>query len=114
MKYLLLLILVYPSILWAEMVCPLLEGCPIRKGGCVGCIESDPIQTESPKPVILSEDESVKNKKPQQKQERLNKFWVGTLWKCVVGCWEGVGYWDDGGNCYDKDRNLIVDKSVRC
>ena len=24
--------------------------------------------------------------------------WVGTLFECIVGCKEGVKYWDDGGN----------------
>ena len=33
--------------------------------------------------------------------------WVGTLFKCIVGCKEGVSYWDDGGNEYDKNLNLI-------
>ena len=33
--------------------------------------------------------------------------WVGTLWKCVVGCKVGVSYWDDGGNEFDKNLNLI-------
>ena len=33
--------------------------------------------------------------------------WVGTLFKCIVGCKEGVSYWDDGGNEFDKNLNLI-------
>ena len=33
--------------------------------------------------------------------------WVGTLFKCIVGCEEGVSYWDEGGNEFDKNLNLI-------
>ena len=33
--------------------------------------------------------------------------WVGTLFKCIVGCKEGVSYWNDGGNEFDKNLNLI-------
>jgi len=33
--------------------------------------------------------------------------WVGTLFECIVGCKEGVKYWDDGGNEFDKNLNLI-------
>ena len=34
--------------------------------------------------------------------------WVGTLFKCIVGCKEGVSYWDEGGNEFDKNLNLIL------
>ena len=43
------------------------------------------------------------NKKPITRKNN----WVGTLWKCVVGCKEGVSYWDDGGNEFDENLNLI-------
>ena len=43
------------------------------------------------------------NKKPITRK----KNWVGTLWKCVVGCKVGVSYWDDDGNEFDENRNLI-------
>ena len=33
--------------------------------------------------------------------------WVGTLFKCIVGCKEGVSYWDEGGHEFDKNLNLI-------
>ena len=33
--------------------------------------------------------------------------WVGILFECIVGCKEGVKYWDDGGNEFDKNLNLI-------
>ena len=36
-----------------------------------------------------------------------DRNWVGTLFKCIVGCKEGVKYWDEGGNEFDKNLNLI-------
>ena len=33
--------------------------------------------------------------------------WVGTIFKCIVGCKEDVKYWDEGGNEFDKNLNLI-------
>ena len=33
--------------------------------------------------------------------------WVGTLFKCIVGCKENVKYWDEGNNEYDKNLNLL-------
>ena len=33
--------------------------------------------------------------------------WVGTLFECIVGCKENVKYWDDGGNEFDKNLNLL-------
>ncbi len=33
--------------------------------------------------------------------------WIGTLFECIVGCKEGVKYWDEGGNEFDKNLNLI-------
>ena len=35
------------------------------------------------------------------------KNWVGTLFECIVGCKENVKYWDEGGNEFDKNLNLI-------
>ena len=44
-----------------------------------------------------------KDRKPITRERN----WVGTLFKCIVGCKEGVSYWDDGGNEFDKNLNLI-------
>ena len=44
-----------------------------------------------------------KDRKPITRERN----WVGTLFKCIVGCKEGVSYWDDGGNEFDENRNLI-------
>ena len=32
---------------------------------------------------------------------------LGALFECIVGCKEGVKYWDAGGNEFDKNLNLI-------
>ena len=44
-----------------------------------------------------------KDRKPRKR----GRIWVGTLFKCIVGCIEGVSYWDEGGNEFDKNLNLI-------
>ena len=44
---------------------------------------------------------------PSKVSQSEGRYWVGTLWKCVVGCKEGVSYWDEGGNEFDKNLNLI-------
>ena len=44
----------------------------------------------------------------QSKDRKPNKRnWVGTLFECIVGCKEDVKYWDEGGNEFDKNLNLI-------
>ncbi len=44
----------------------------------------------------------------QFKERRPKKRnWVGTLFECIVGCKEGVKYWDEGGNEFDNNLNLI-------
>ena len=53
---------------------------------------------QPPSKVSHSED-----RKPRKRERN----WVGTLFKCIVGCKEGVGYWDEGGNEFDKNLNLI-------
>ena len=53
---------------------------------------------DTPSRVSQSED-----RKPITRERN----WVGTLFKCIVGCKEGVSYWDEGGNEFDKNLNLI-------
>jgi hypothetical protein len=36
-----------------------------------------------------------------------DRNWVGILFECIVGCKENVKYWDEGGNEFDKNLNLI-------
>ena len=44
-----------------------------------------------------------KDRKPKKRERN----WVGTLFECIVGCKENVKYWDEGGNEFDKNLNLI-------
>ena len=44
-----------------------------------------------------------KDRKPRKRERN----WVGTLFECIVGCKENVKYWDEGGNEFDKNLNLI-------
>ena len=44
-----------------------------------------------------------KDRKPIKRERN----WVGTLFECIVGCKENVKYWDEGGNEFDKNLNLI-------
>ena len=44
---------------------------------------------------------------PSRVSQSEGRNWVGTLFKCIVGCKEGVKYWDEGGNEFDKNLNLI-------
>jgi len=45
---------------------------------------------------------------PSRVSQSEGRNWVGTLFKCIVGCKEGVSYWDEGGNEFDKNLNLIL------
>ena len=128
-----LFLLFIPFIGKSEMVCLSLAGCKIEieTGECKTCVHKENLliedytgeqmkkqikvkKTTPEKSMLKKMPKLVPNKKPEKQKKKRSKFWVGTLWKCVVGCWEGVGYWDDGGNCYDKNVKLIEDKSVRC
>ena len=51
-------------------------------------------------PTKVSQSKDIKPRKRERN-------WVGTLFKCIVGCKEGVSYWDEGGNEFDKNLNLI-------
>ena len=53
---------------------------------------------DTPKKVSQSKD-----RKPIKRERN----WVGTLFECIVGCKENVKYWDEGGNEFDKNLNLI-------
>ena len=53
---------------------------------------------DTPTKVSQSED-----RKPRKRERN----WVGTLFECIVGCKENVKYWDEGGNEFDKNLNLL-------
>ena len=44
-----------------------------------------------------------KDRKPRKRERN----WVGLIFECIVGCKENVEYWDEGGNEFDKNLNLI-------
>ena len=113
-----------PSILLAKQICIAPSGCKIEMdtGFCPKCIQVDdelPILKEEKvmvekKPVVKvlnpllypRVNESLRNKvKTNRKPNKRN--WIGTLFECIVGCKEGVKYWDEGGNEFDKNLNLI-------
>ena len=50
-----------------------------------------------------SKGSQSKDRKPITRERN----WVGTLFECIVGCKEGVSYWDEGNNEYDKNLNLL-------
>ena len=77
------------------------------------------VKLSSPKKVQLEETKRkpiqvTKTKKKKYKKKPVvktkptkPKSWVGTLWKCQVGCF--YAWWDDADNYYDEDGNLIED-----
>ena len=121
MKILLSLIILFvPISILAKQICLAPSGCKIEMdtGFCPKCIfeKDEPIIKEEK--VVVVQKPIVKippKKKPSQKVSQSKdgkpitreRNWVGTLFECIVGCKEGVSYWDEGGNEFDKNLNLI-------
>ena len=98
-----------------EQVCHAMTGCWLdtKTGECPDCVmetrEVAHIHEEEPvvkKPLVVKttpkktvEEESVVTT-PWAKTK-----WVGTLFKCEVGC--RYAYWDSAGNNYDKNMNRV-------
>ena len=110
MKILLsIIILLIPFSILAKQICIAPGGCKIEMdtGFCPKCIEV------KEKPPIIKEEKVVVEKKPKVSQSMDRKpitrgrNWVGILFECIVGCKKGVKYWDEGGNEFDKNLNLI-------
>jgi len=59
------------------------------------------------KPCDWLDTPSKVSKSKDRKPITRERNWVGTLFECIVGCKEGVRYWDEGGNEFDKNLNLI-------
>ena len=77
----------------------------IKKGICIGCIEKP--KEDLIKPIIQSKKvqlEETKRKPIVKAKPTKQKWWSGTLFKCVVGCL--YPYWDSEGNDYDENKNL--------
>ena len=115
MKILLsIIILLIPFSILAKQICLAPSGCKIEMdtGFCPKCI----FEKDEP---IIKEEKVVVEKKPivkippkvSQSKDRKpitrERNWVGTLFECIVGCKESVKYWDEGGNEFDKNLNLI-------
>ena len=121
MKILLSLIILFvPISILAKQICIAPSGCRIEMdtGFCPKCIfeKDEPIIKEEK--VVVEKKPIVKilpKKKPSQKvsqskdrkPRKRERNWVGTLFECIVGCKENVKYWDEGGNEFDKNLNLI-------
>ena len=116
MKILLSLIILFvPISILAKQICIAPSGCSIEidTGFCPKCIE---VKEEPP---IIKEEKVVVEKKlvvkispkvsqsKDRKPRKRERNWVGTLFECIVGCKENVKYWDEGGNEFDKNLNLI-------
>ena len=123
--YVLILLLLYfiiqfiffpttPNRLLAKQICIAPGGCKIEMdtGFCPKCI----FEKDEP---IIKEEKVVVEKKPivkippkvsqskDRKPRKRERNWVGQLFECIVGCKENVKYWDEGGNEFDKNLNLI-------
>ena len=122
MKILLsIIILLLPFSILAKQICLAPSGCSIEidTGFCPKCIEvkeEQPIIKEEKvvvvqKPIVKIPQKKKPSQKVSQSKDRKpikrERNWVGTLFECIVGCKEGVKYWDDGGNEFDKNLNLI-------
>ena len=115
MKILLSLIILFiPFTIFAKQICIAPSGCKIEMdtGFCPKCVEVDeqPIIKEEKVVVVHKPIVKIPPKVSQSKDRKpitRKRNWVGTLFECIVGCKEGVKYWDDGGNEFDKNLNLI-------
>ena len=99
-----------------EEVCHAPAGCWVdtKTGECPDCVieKREVVHTHEEIPVVV--EKPVVKKRPVAKttpKKKItipsNKTWVGTLYKCIIGC-ALVAYWDSGGNNYDKKMNRII------
>ena len=112
-----------------EEVCHAIAGCWMnpKTGECPDCVleTREVVHTHEEKPVVVENHirtvATITKKKPlvvktiPKKTEFFcsycrvttpsNKKWVGTLFKCEVGC--RYAYWDSAGNNYDIKMNRV-------
>ena len=95
-----------------ESVCLDMSGCVLdtKTGECPDCVieRREVVHTHEEKPsvvTILPVVETLKKKSISVKKKPMEK-WVGTLWKCEVGCF--YAYVDDADNYYDEKMNRIL------
>ena len=97
-----------------EEVCHAPAGCWVNTetGECPDCVierrkvvhthEETPVIVEKP---VVKKRPVVKTTPKKETSIPSNKKWVGTLFKCMVGCL--YAYWDSAGNNYDKKMNRV-------
>ena len=121
MKILLSLIILFvPISILAKQICLAPSGYKIEMetGFCPKCIfeKDEPIIKEEKvvvekKPIVKIPQKKKPSQKVSQSKDRKprkrERNWVGQLFECIVGCKENVKYWDEGGNEFDKNLNLI-------
>ena len=102
-----------------EEVCHAMAGCwmDTKTGECPDCVieKREVVHTHEEEPAvvtilpavvtILPVVETLKKKSISVKKKPMEK-WVGTLWKCEVGCF--YAYVDDADNYYDEKMNRIL------
>ena len=97
-----------------EEVCHAMSGCWVdtKTGECPDCVieKREVVHTHEEIPVVV--EKPVVKKRPVAKttpKKKItipsNKTWVGTLFKCMVGCLHP--YWDSAGNNYDNKMNRV-------
>ena len=106
-----------------EEVCPALAGCwiNVKTGECPDCVieRLEVAHTHEEKPVVVEKHiRTVATTTTKKKsilsgrigllpsiKKRSTKTWVGTLFKCMVGC--RYAYWDSAGNDYDENMKRV-------
>ena len=91
-----------------EEVCHAMSGCwmDTKTGECPDCVieRRKVVHTHEEKPVIKKRP--VAKTTPKKKITiPSNKKWVGTLFRCRVGC--RYAYWDSAGNNYDENMKRV-------
>ena len=111
-----LIILFIPFTIFAKLICIAPSGCRIEMdtGFCPKCLEVEelPIIKEEKvvvvhKPIVKIPQKQKVSQSKDRKPIKRERNWVGQLFECIVGCKENVKYWDEGGNEFDKNLNLI-------
>ena len=71
------MVFLIPTVVWGELVCPLIDGCPIQNGICKGCVESKSYYKKD----LGKRDEDFFPTPSKSYSPKKCK----TKWRCVVG-----------------------------
>ena len=92
-----------------EEVCHALAGCWIdtKTGDCPDCVieRRKVVHTHEVKTHEVKKRPVAKTTPKKKITIPSNKKWVGTLFKCQVGC--RYAYWDSAGNDYDENMKRV-------